>query len=64
MSDIKPCTCGKTPTLKVGPDLAKSGNEWLAWVECDCGERGSYALHSELRAVNSWNAKLAERSAK
>ena len=55
------CLCGAEPILRVGPDQALSGNEWVAWVECPhCKLQGATALHSEYRATESWNNRTAE----
>lgn len=58
MTELKPCPkCKGGARTCVGPDLALSGNEWRAWVECLlCGFRGPDAAHSEVRAENSWNS--------
>lgn len=58
---VNRCLCGAPPKLCTGPDLALSGNEWVAWVECEhCKLRGATALHSEYRAIQSWNKRNAE----
>jgi len=58
---IHSCICGASPKPCVGPDLAFSGNEWVAWVECGhCKLSGATALHSKRRAIQSWNKRNAD----
>lgn len=61
LPEIYLCLCGAPPKLFTGPDLAVGGNKWVAWVECEhCKLRGNDALHSEHRAIKSWNKITTE----
>lgn len=59
MLDLKRCKCGAFPVLKVGPDLALSGNKWRSWVECSCGNRSRDYASSEKQAIKDWNNRVA-----
>jgi len=57
MSELKPCSCGKTPEITRN---AKLGVGFI--VECDCGlklyySKAGYGFKTEKQAASAWNLR-------